>query len=179
MYFELKTERLQLRPVTINDAEATFAYSRDTDLTRYMMFYPKDSMEEVCSFLEECETEWKKDAPAFLEFAVLYDHVLIGSVSLWILNDDRTEGELGWMLRREYQGKGFALEASRALCDFAFNTLGLSRLIAQCDARNTPSAKLMEKLGMELVDDTGMRTYIKRPETARELTYHLLNPNKA
>ena len=173
MYSEVKTERLLLRPVTVSDAEATFAYSKDTDLTRYMMFYPKDTMEEVCTFLQEAEDEWQKDAPSYFEFAVLCDEKLIGSVSLWILNDDRTEGELGWLLRRESHGHGYALEASRALCDFAFNTLGLSRVIAQCDARNTPSAKLMEKLDMTLIDDTGMRTYIKRPETARELTYEL------
>ena len=173
MYYELKTDRLLLRPVTANDAEATFSYSRDADLTRYMMFYPKDTIEEVQNFLCEAETEWQKDAPAYFEFAVLCNEELIGGVSLWVLNDDRTEGELGWLLRREYHGKGYALESTRALCDFAFNTLGLTRLIAQCDARNAPSAKLMEKLGMTLIDDAGMRTYIKRPETARELTYEL------
>lgn len=45
------------------------------------------------------------------------------------------------------------------------------KVIAQCDWRNGASAKVMEKIGMRLIDDKGMRTYTKREESARELTY--------
>ena len=176
MYTELKTDRLLLRPVCTADAESTFAYSSDTDLTRYMIFFPKESVEEVKQFLQEAETQWQKTAPAYYEFAVLLQNEQIGGVSLW-LNEDRTEGELGWLLRREHHGRGYAYEAVCALRDFAFKELHLKKLIAQCDARNAPSEKLMRKLGMTLFDDVGLRTYVKRPETARELTYILKNPN--
>lgn len=40
--------------------------------------------------------------------------VQIGGVSLW-LSEDRTGGELGWLLRREYHGKGYAVETAREL----------------------------------------------------------------
>lgn len=176
MYTEIRTERLLLRPVCTADAEATFRYAGDADLTRYMIFFPKEDVEETRRFLEEAEAEWRKDDPDYYEFAVLLDGVQIGGVSLW-LDPDHTEGELGWLLCREYQGKGYALESAAALRDFALHTLHLQKLIAQCDARNAPSARLMEKLGMTLLDDTGTRTYTKRPETARELTYILKKSN--
>ncbi len=174
MNIELKTERLLLRPVTMADAEATFIYSGDAELTRYMIFFPKDSVEETRCFLEEAEKEWKKEEPAFFEFAVMLSEKQIGGVSLW-LNEDRTEGELGWLFRKEYHGKGYAFESVCALINFALHTLHLKKLTAQCDARNIPSEKLMQKLGMALVDSIGERTYVKRPETARELTYILEN----
>ncbi len=44
-------------------------------------------------------------------------------------------------------------------------------MIAQCDWRNIASAKVMEKIGMRLIDDKGSRTYVKKEETAREFTY--------
>ena len=44
-------------------------------------------------------------------------------------------------------------------------------MVAQCDYRNAPSARLMEKIGLKLESADGVRTYIKRNETARELTY--------
>ena len=58
-----------------------------------------------------------------------------------------------------------------AIKDFALNTLHLKKLVAQCDYRNAPSARLMEKIGLKLESDDGVRTYIKRNESARELTY--------
>lgn len=172
MYTELKTERLLLRPVSAADAESTFAYSGDAELTRYMIFFPKESIEETRAFLEQATKEWKKDEPTYFEFAVMLHNEQIGGVSLW-LSDDRSEGELGWLLRREYHGKGYAIESVSALKDFAFNTLKLKKLVAQCDARNFPSEKLMQKLGMRCTDSTGTRSYVKRTETARELTYVL------
>jgi len=176
MYTELKTDRLLLRPVCAADAETMHAYTGDPDLTRYMIFLPHDSLSETESFLKQAEAEWQKDAPAFFEFTVLLDETQIGKFSIW-LDETRTEGELGWLLHREYHGRGYALESASAVCRFAFETLHLQKLVAQCDARNTPSARLMEKLGMTLADDTGLRTYAKRTETARELTYILENPN--
>lgn len=177
MHTELQTARLLLRPVTAADADAVFIYSGDAELTRYMIFFPKDSTDEVRRFLEQAETEWKKATPDYFEFAVMLENELIGGVSLW-LSENRSEGELGWLFRREYHGKGYAFEAVKALCRFAFETLSLKRLVAQCDARNTPSEKLMLKLGMTLLDNKGERTYLKRPETARELTYILENNEK-
>lgn len=55
--------------------------------------------------------------------------------------------------------------------EFAKNKLKLQEVIAQCDSRNIASARVMEKIGMRLIDKNGIRTYVKRKETARELTY--------
>ena len=174
MYIELKTKRLLLRPVCVGDTDATFTYAGDAELTRWMTWFPRESPEETRAFLLQAEAEWRKDVPAYYEFAVLLGNTQIGGVSLW-LNDDRTEGELGWLLRREYHGCGYAIESARALCDFGFKMLHLQKLTASCDARNTRSVRIMEKLGMRLINDSGIRQYKKRPETARELLYALDN----
>ena len=54
----------------------------------------------------------------------------------------------------------------------------LTRLVAHCDARNRPSARLMERLGMTLEDAEGERTYPKTGETARELCYAMTFPGE-
>ncbi len=98
-----------------------------------------------------------------------------GAVGLY-LNEERTEGELGWILDRRYQGKGYALEGAKAVVDFAFWELGLSALVAHCDTRNAPSFRLMERLGMERVA-VGPRHYPQTGEEAEEFTYRLCRPN--
>ena len=115
-----------------------------------MFFGLKQTEADTAAFLAGVEAEWKKEAPSFYEFALTLDGVQFGAVGLY-LNDSRTEGELGWILDRRYQGKGYALEGAKAVVDFAFRRLGLPTLIAHCDTRNAPSFRLMERLGMERV----------------------------
>lgn len=175
MRCELKTERLLLRPLGPADFDAVRVYAADPVLTRYMIFFPHESEEETAAFLENAAAEWKQESPAVLEFAVMLGDALIGAVSLYLKDDEleKGDGELGWILRKLYWGGGYACEAARAVIDFAGQTFGLVRIVAHCDARNEPSRRLMERLGMRPVDGAGTRTYPKTGEAARELTYVL------
>ena len=65
-----------------------------------------------------------------------------------ILCKPHHQGAVGWSIGMDYQRKGFALEGARALMTFAFRTLGLHRIYAITSNINTPSWKLMERLGM-------------------------------
>ena len=143
MYYEIQTERLKLRPLDISDAVTVHEYASDDENTTYMYFLPNRTMEETCEFLSYVTSEWKKDAPDTYEFAVVLDGIQIGVVSV-ALNDERTEGEMGWIINKRYWHNGYAYEAACAVRDFALNVLKVPRLIAQCDYRNDKSYKLME-----------------------------------
>lgn len=171
MHYEIKTKRLTLRPLDISDIATVHEYASDPDNTRYMMFLPNNTVEETRDFLMGVTNEWSKPSPAFYEFAVVYEGKQIGAVSVMIL--DENSGEMGWIINRNYWKMGIAYEAACAVRDFAFDTLKLTRLIAQCDAENAPSYRLMEKLGFTLEDANGTRTYAKTGRTSRELTYSI------
>lgn len=170
MHVELKTERLLLRPLDVSDLETVHAYASDRENTRYMLFLPNDTLEETRAFLCGVTAEWQKEKPLTYEFAVVLDGRQIGAVSV-ALEDSGTEGELGWILHRDFWHKGYAAEAALAVRNFAIQKLGVMRLVAHCDARNTASSRVMEKLSMRLEDADGWRTYPKTGETARELMY--------
>jgi RimJ/RimL family protein N-acetyltransferase len=61
------------------------------------------------------------------------------------------EPELGYRLRREAWGQGYATEGSRALVDKAFAELGAARVNASTMAVNTASSRVMEKAGLRFV----------------------------
>ena len=61
------------------------------------------------------------------------------------------EPELGYRLRRQVWGRGFATEGSRALIDKAFAELGVDRVYASTMAVNTASRRVMEKAGLRYV----------------------------
>ncbi len=172
MYYEIKTERLLLRPLNISDLKTVHEYATDEANTRFMMRLPNRTIEETEEFLNLVTKEWEKTEPSFYEFAVVSNGLQIGAISVYL--DERKEmGELGWIINKKYQRRGYAAEAASAIKDFAFNILHVKKLIAQCDYRNAPSYRLMEKIGMKLESDNGVRTYTKRDESARELTYYL------
>jgi RimJ/RimL family protein N-acetyltransferase len=58
--------------------------------------------------------------------------------------------ELGWLLRRESWGRGFATEAARLLLRHAFTAMGRDRVISLIRPANTPSIRLAERLGERL-----------------------------
>lgn len=169
MHYEIKTDRLLLRPLDVSDLDTHHAYASDIDNTHYMVFLPNESMRETAQFLVSVTAQWASDDPDCYEFAIMLEGVHIGAISI-SLDDARNEGELGWIVKKQYWHKGYATEAARAVIDFAINTLHLTRIFAQCDARNSNSYGLMRKLGLTLEDDTGTRTYEKNGEVARELT---------
>ncbi len=173
MYCEIKTDRLLLRPLNIRDLKAVHAYASDRENTAYMYLLSHDTEEETRRFLTEVTEEWEKESPGFYEFAVMLGGAQIGAVSV-ALNEERTEGELAWIIDKRYWKKGYAAEAALALKDFAVSTLKLSKLTANCDYRNSGSYRLMEKIGLRLESDSGTRTYPRSGETVRELTYSLI-----
>ena len=168
----IKTERLLLRPLCLKDLKTVHAYASDLENTQYMLFLPNETEQETAAFLSSVEQEWAKEHPECFEFAIVLDDIQIGAVSI-CLDEIPGQGEIGWILNKKYWGCGYATEAAMAVLDFANEQLQLQSVIAHCDWRNLPSAGVMKKIGMQLVDENGTRTYVKREEIAQELTYKI------
>jgi len=73
-----------------------------------------------------------------------------------------------------HQGRGYATEASRALLDFAFETMGLHRVVGRAEARNLASARVLEKLGMRLEARLIENEWVKG-EWQSEVVYAILD----
>lgn len=170
---QIMTERLVLRPIGMGDLETTHAYAGDPENTRYMMFLPNDNIEQTAAWLRESERMWQSPAPHHLEFAILLEGEHIGSVTLY--PEDGVSAELGWILRRDHWGHGYALEAARAAIDYGRRELGMTRFFAQCDSENAASYRLMERLGMHRVSCLGGRRNRSMGDQERlELTYEVV-----
>lgn len=164
---ELITERLTMRPLGTADLFTAHKYCSDFDVAKYMMFLPNKSIDETIEFLQRAEAEWDKQSPAFYEFAICLNGIHIGAISLYLQNN--VTAELGWILNKEYQGRGYCTECAFELVKFA-KSLGLCRLVAHCDTRNIASYKVMEKIGMMRSFECE-RQYNDERGSAREYCY--------
>jgi RimJ/RimL family protein N-acetyltransferase len=73
---------------------------------------------------------------------------LIGDVVLFLRGEEHRQGEIGYVFHPDYGGWGYATEAARALLGLGFEHYGLHRIVGRLDARNTASARVLERLGM-------------------------------
>jgi RimJ/RimL family protein N-acetyltransferase len=141
----VRTERLGLRRFTPEDAAAFAAYRSDPDVARYQSWDAPLPLAEAQKTVENF-ANGDPMKPGWFQYAVDRDGVLIGDIGL-NLHENLMQAELGFTLAPEYQGQGYATEAVRGLLDQLFVERNLHRVSAECDARNTASARLLERLG--------------------------------
>jgi aminoglycoside 6'-N-acetyltransferase len=143
----VRTERLTLRRFSTADAEAFAAYRSDPDVARYQSWEVPVPLAEAVQKVEEF-AQGDPTGPGWFQYAVDLDGVLIGDLGL-NLDENLMQAELGFTLAPAYQGRGYATEAVRGLLDDLFIERKLHRVSAECDARNTASARLLRRVGFK------------------------------
>jgi len=143
----LRTERLQLRPITGSDAKALYATHGDAFILRYWDAPPWTDRARADRFVEASHAMAADGTGARLAIERLADGAFLGwcSVSRW--NPDFRSAALGYCLHDSAWGHGYATEAARALLRWAFDAMDLNRVQAETDTRNDASARVLEKLG--------------------------------
>jgi RimJ/RimL family protein N-acetyltransferase len=169
------TERLRLRPYEPGDFGGLHAMQSSEDVVRWL-YNDVRTEAETHDLLErktgatafEAEGDWLSAAVTLREGGGL-----IGDIALHWVSEPHRCGEIGFMFDPAHQGRGYATEAARALLPFAFETMGWHRLIGRTEARNTASARVLEKLGMRLEAHFVENEWVKG-EWQSELGYALL-----
>lgn len=145
---EIITDRLILRPFLKEDVHAVHAYASNMDNVCFMIWGPNEE-KDTAAFIEECLRKEAETPRLNYDFAVTLKSTgkLIGACGLY-LNGEKAEGMLGWILHRDYWKQGYMPEAAMELLRFGFETLGLHRIYATCNAENYGSWRVMEKCSM-------------------------------
>jgi RimJ/RimL family protein N-acetyltransferase len=149
----LKTRRLHLREMTLDDLDDLHSIFSDPIAMRY---YPKP-------FSRKMTTEWIKwnlrnyEKYGFGLWAVIHKeaNLFIGDCGLTIQKVDSVEEiEIGYHIKRSYWGRGLATEAAIACRNYAFDILKRSRVISWMNPENIASIRVAEKVGMHLEKET-------------------------
>ncbi|MCY4393340.1 MAG: GNAT family N-acetyltransferase [Chloroflexi bacterium] len=140
---ELRTERLLLRPYRSGDVDDVFAYATDPEWSRYLEvpspYTRRDAEEFVATLL-------LADPAKNPTWAVVYEGRASGNIDLRVR--DHNLAEMGYSIAHPLWGQGLTTEAARAAIAYGFESMGLARIQAVADIRNSASWRVMEKLGM-------------------------------
>ncbi len=143
----LRTARLQLRPLVASDAEALYAIFSDPLVMRYWSTSPWTDPAQAEARIAEEAAGMRAGRSLRLALVPIAGGALIGTCSLFKLDEASRRAEIGYALARSAWGAGLMHEALQALVGHAFDALQLRRLEADIDPRNTASARSLERLG--------------------------------
>jgi RimJ/RimL family protein N-acetyltransferase len=170
------TERLTLRPVTVDDFKALWQIRRQDSVGQWMTSTSAD-WDRFAEVMGDADRMGKT-------LVIERDGVVIGDLMLapedpWAQVEvaalaKGVQAEIGWCIDPAEEGHGYATEAVRELIRVAFEELGLRRLVAHAFAANEPSWRLMERVGMRREVYTVRESLHRSGEWMDGISYALL-----
>jgi RimJ/RimL family protein N-acetyltransferase len=144
----LETERLYLRPFETKDLDMLVPMYSNINVMRFIgtgKTLARTQAEKSIAMWNEYE---KKNG--FSNWAIIRkeDNAFIGKCGLSRLPDE-SDIEISYILDEPYWGMGYATEISKAVLEYGFNRLNFKRIVAMAYPQNSPSIKVIEKIGMK------------------------------
>jgi len=160
----IETPRLLLRRPSPSDAKEVFeAWAGDAEVTRFLAWAPHDTVEETRAFLSACEARWKKGKEYVWVFVEKASGRLVGSLAA---RPGAHGIDLGYLMAREWWGRGFMTEVLEAVVPRWLAQEGVHRVWATCDVENRASARVLEKAGFQL--EGTLRRWDRHPNLGDE-----------
>ncbi|PZG23045.1 GNAT family N-acetyltransferase [Micromonospora craterilacus] len=172
----LKTERLELRPFRPSDLADLHGYFADPAAHRYLYSEAPADLDGTRAVLaRRQERTALRDKGDAIQLAAVLRRTgqLVGDVVLAWAEPEHRQGEIGYLLHPDHRGHGYATEAATAMLALAFDRFDLHRVVGRLDARNTASARVLERLGMRREAHLRENEFVKG-EWADEVIYAML-----
>jgi RimJ/RimL family protein N-acetyltransferase len=149
----LETDRLVLRPMVPGDLDGLCRIFGDP-LVMSAFEQPPLAREQVRTWLERNLDHQREHGYGLFAACLNSDGLLIGDCGLELMEIVGEEvAELGYDFRSDYWNQGYATEAACAVRDYAFETLGLRRLVSLIRSGNAASERVAEKTGLAKVEE--------------------------
>ena len=145
----INTQRLLLKTTEQADLDAVAAIWGDIEGGKYMPDPSYTSGEEIAEILED-----DPDCPVyyFVAFRTDFDDI-VGTCSLGLENAKSSEYSIGYNVKKDYWGNGYAVEMVHALIDFA-REMGIKSILSPVAQENAASKRVMEKCGFVIAGES-------------------------
>jgi [ribosomal protein S5]-alanine N-acetyltransferase len=147
---KLETERLVLRPIKKSDKKSLIGNINNLSVSKWLLAVPYPYTEKDADWwINHCKEKSRKKPRKGYSFAVELksEKRLIGGFGLDHIDYEQGTADLGYWLGEKYWRKGYAREGISKIIDFAFEELGLRRLVIPAFSENKGSNGLAKALG--------------------------------
>lgn len=144
----LETKRLILRRITMRDAKDIFAYSKDEEVARHVLWSAQKDISEAKEYCRFMMKRYRCDQPSSWGIIEKATDRLVGTIGYMDYNEDNATVEVGYSLARWMWNGGYMTEALSRVIAYTFDAMDINRIEAQHELDNPSSGRVMEKCGM-------------------------------
>ena len=162
----IKTNRLYLRELTIDDAIHFFEMNNDEAVIKYTGDTSFDSLDAAKDFLKAYQSNYTNYKMGRWAVCLNDTNEMIGWCGLKYHPEEKLV-DVGYRFYQKYWNKGYATEATKASLDYGFNFLKLDKIVAHVHKDNIGSHKVALKTGLHFVKDF---IYDDKPAKFYEIT---------
>jgi len=135
--------RLALRQLSSRDQEDIFALRSDPEINKYLGRQQAKTIEDAKTFIDKVNDNFKNNASIYWAITLANSGAFVGTVCLFDISSENNSCEIGYELKRAYQGKGLMKDAIALVIDFAFQALACQEIVATTHRDNLKSNKLL------------------------------------
>ena len=143
----LETDRLLLRRYDEKDIDAFYEIIHDKRLQEFITF-PDLSYDEELNYIKKCIEEADIDKCEKWSIVLKDTNETVGNISINKVNKKHNYCEVGYVVRYNYQGNGYASESLKLVTDYLLKKYRLVECL--CNSLNTKSIRVIEKCGFKL-----------------------------
>lgn len=163
-----------LRKFKPSDAEAVYQICKDKQMARWTMGLPADyKLEHATAFIRKARRLARQNRELHFAITLKESGRLIGTMGLKRIDTTHKCAEIGFVIGRKYQAKGYATEAVGLILEFAFKKLRLYRVYGYCFEPNVASRCVFEKCRFKL-EGTIRKAVVKYNKRQNMLHFGLL-----
>lgn len=145
----LRTERLVIRAIGPGDVPALFDIFSDPEVTRYWSSPPLPDLAAAHELADSIGEGLRTQSLFQWGVTLAGEDRVIGTCTLASISRQHRRAEVGFAVGRWAWGRGVATEAAARVVRHGFEELGLHRVEADVDPRNTASLRILERLGFQ------------------------------
>jgi len=157
----LKTKRLILRRLILNDIEDVFHYSSNREVTKFVTWEAHQTFDDTLNFLQYLFKQYQNGQTGQWGIEFQETGKIIGAIDFVSMKAESTIGEVGYILSEDYWGQGIMTEALQEVMRYGFKTMNLKRIEAKCVANNKASSRVLEKANMRL-EGTSRQSFLMK-----------------
>ena len=147
----IQTHRLVLREFIPEDATHMFLLNSDEEVIRFTGDKSFNNVDEARTMIENYH-QYEKYGHGRWTVSLDSSQEYLGWCGL-SYNESSNETDLGFRFLRQHWGKGFATESALACIQYAFNDLGLIKVIGRAMKENPASIRVLQKAGMRFENE--------------------------
>jgi len=144
---ELKTERLVLRRILMEDAQALFEMRSDERVMQFLDRPRAKSIADAENLIRLIDHDIENNIGITWGVSLTGTSRLIGTMGFWNITKAHFRAEIGYLLHPDFQGKGLMIESAKKTINFGFREMGLHSIEANINPNNLRSAKMLENCG--------------------------------